>query len=440
MRLLTLLFLFLFFFNGCQGQKCSNEDEAIKIISSLPEVRKQENIIDSVTNHKHGVSYIVEDEKINKKEYIRIKTGYNGEFRWETYYIFYIDKKACSLYYYDTINGNLLTIEQWRNKSNKKKMNNMEAIEFSDLFNEGTIIKFNPKDLNNNTPEIQEFREKLELYEKHHPIIEDFDSDDLIMLINNETFFDLQHYIDSSWLQYFITKYKVDVTKLSNLMSKAIKQEDYNAVNILIEKGYVISDIELNIAKETLEDKKFNIDENKKDGYESYLVEKSKIDDISKMIKSKYLTNHIEDPDGYTNLRKKNANSEVLQKIKTGEQIEVLDNTGDWFLIKTKEGKTGYVHKSRISNNGNKTTSLFLHDRPNLSSFSREIVAKGEIEIVNQTVGWDFVKINGVTGYLATEEAKKEKEETEKKKNSFLADEEEIKPEKKKGFWDNLFG
>lgn len=57
----------------------------------------------------------------------------------------------------------------------------------------------------------------------------------------------------------------------------------------------------------------------------------------------------IQDTDGYTNLRKsKNNSSDILQKVKTGEPIEVLDNSGDWFLVKTKEGKEGYVHKSRI--------------------------------------------------------------------------------------------
>ncbi|WP_175550412.1 SH3 domain-containing protein [Chryseobacterium vrystaatense] len=57
----------------------------------------------------------------------------------------------------------------------------------------------------------------------------------------------------------------------------------------------------------------------------------------------------IQDPDGYTNLRKsKNTSSDILQKVKTGEPIEVLDNSGDWFLVKTKEGKEGYIHKSRI--------------------------------------------------------------------------------------------
>ncbi|WP_160139941.1 SH3 domain-containing protein [Chryseobacterium sp. c4a] len=57
----------------------------------------------------------------------------------------------------------------------------------------------------------------------------------------------------------------------------------------------------------------------------------------------------IQDPDGYTNLRKdKNTASEVLQKIKSGEQVNVLDQNGDWWLIETKDGKQGYVHKSRI--------------------------------------------------------------------------------------------
>lgn len=57
----------------------------------------------------------------------------------------------------------------------------------------------------------------------------------------------------------------------------------------------------------------------------------------------------IHDPDGFTNLRKdKTTTSEVLQRIKLGEQVEVLDNSGNWYLVKTKEGKKGYVHKSRI--------------------------------------------------------------------------------------------
>src|SRR5690606_21248119 len=65
----------------------------------------------------------------------------------------------------------------------------------------------------------------------------------------------------------------------------------------------------------------------------------------SYLIKGK-IQYRIQDPEGYTNLRKdKNSSSEILQKIKTGEQIEVLDNSADWYLVRTSEGKQGYVHK-----------------------------------------------------------------------------------------------
>lgn len=57
----------------------------------------------------------------------------------------------------------------------------------------------------------------------------------------------------------------------------------------------------------------------------------------------------INDPDGYTNLRKeKNAQSEILQQIKSSDTVAVLEDTGNWFLVKTKEGKEGYVHRSKV--------------------------------------------------------------------------------------------
>jgi hypothetical protein len=57
----------------------------------------------------------------------------------------------------------------------------------------------------------------------------------------------------------------------------------------------------------------------------------------------------IIDPDGYTNLRKdKNSSSEIIEKIKSGEKIEILDNSGNWWLIQTHSGKKGYVYKTKI--------------------------------------------------------------------------------------------
>ncbi len=86
------------------------------------------------------------------------------------------------------------------------------------------------------------------------------------------------------------------------------------------------------------------------------------------------------------------------------------------------------------------STSYLLYDRPDFQSYAQEVIVKGDIEYLHQVSGWDFVKVNGITGYLATEELKKEQQEIEKKKYTFLADEDEVKNKKKKGFWDNLFG
>ena len=232
------------------------------------------------------------------------------------------------------------------------KFNNMEnKIKFTDLFNEGTTIKFTPNDLEKNDPVIKIFKEKLENFNKNMSV-EDFDANNLSSLINNETFFDLQYYTDSSWLTYFIEKYKIDGTTLNHLMQEAISKEDFNAVKILLDHGYIVSAKDLEIIEDTKKNVQETIKEDKKEGYETYLVSESKIDKISTLSNSKFTTNKIQDPDGYTNLRKdKTATSEILQKIKSGEHIDVLDNTGDWFLVKTKEGKQGYVHKSRIKSN-----------------------------------------------------------------------------------------
>ncbi|MXO05615.1 SH3 domain-containing protein [Flavobacterium sp. HBTb2-11-1] len=55
------------------------------------------------------------------------------------------------------------------------------------------------------------------------------------------------------------------------------------------------------------------------------------------------------DPDGYTNLRKdKNSTSVVIEKIKSGERVEILDDSENWWLIKTSSGNKGYVYKTKI--------------------------------------------------------------------------------------------
>ncbi|WP_282630092.1 SH3 domain-containing protein [Empedobacter sedimenti] len=132
-------------------------------------------------------------------------------------------------------------------------------------------------------------------------------------------------------------------------MSTAINQEDFAAVKTL-SKNYIFSKKQI----EAAQSKKIYKDSlhGKLDIVEYYDPSYSKIDEILSFIKNSFVKNNIQDPDGYTNLRKeKNVQSAIIQQIKSGEHIEVLDNSNDWFLVQTKEGKEGYVHKSRIKNN-----------------------------------------------------------------------------------------
>ncbi len=95
---------------------------------------------------------------------------------------------------------------------------------------------------------------------------------------------------------------------------------------------------------------------NRNDGYKEFLDKneyfnynrlKDYVQDIYQPVKENAY--FVQDTDGYTNLRKeKNSSSEIIQKVKSGENIEVLDQNGEWYRVATKEGNRGYIHKSRI--------------------------------------------------------------------------------------------
>ncbi len=222
------------------------------------------------------------------------------------------------------------------------------TLNFDELFIEKATVKFKPQDINNtDNPEIIEFKEKLELYLDQNPKIEDFDVENLLSLVNNETFSNSEGYIDSSWIDYFIKKYKIDMFKLNDLLDLIIEKEDYNALKILINNGYIFSSKELSNAKK--KNVYINLIIKRNDVEDYYDKEYSKIKEIEALINKEYLSNHIQDPDGYTNLREgKSIKTEILEKISNGEKIQVLDNTSDWFLVKTKSGNQGFVFKTKI--------------------------------------------------------------------------------------------
>jgi hypothetical protein len=61
------------------------------------------------------------------------------------------------------------------------------------------------------------------------------------------------------------------------------------------------------------------------------------------------LTAVIDDPDGYTNVRRqRSASSEIVAKLTAGERFYTYKQPGNWWQVKTAGGAVGYVHVSRI--------------------------------------------------------------------------------------------
>lgn len=356
---ISLVIILLLIFNSCKGQNekdteiCNNESKVIQILSKLDEVKEAQNYIDIITNHKRGLSYLLENEIVEKKDCFRIKVGFNGKDHLETYYIFYVNKKNCADIYIDeTVSGDIITIAKWRSlkvKNNIKVNKNMKTKQeyFAVLFNESSTIEFTPEQINQDKPEIIEFKRKLKLFDDLNPDSNDFNFDNLRILINNEVFTNSENIINSSWLEYFVKKYNIDVKKLTGLFDLAIIQEDFDALKILLKYGYICSSKELNIIDDRM--KYFKSLHGKIDLDEYYDPSYSKIELIQKFVLNKFKSNRIKDTDGYTNLRKgKGTNFDVIEKINTYTKIEVLDNIGDWYLVKTKSGVEGYIHKSKI--------------------------------------------------------------------------------------------
>lgn len=72
-------------------------------------------------------------------------------------------------------------------------------------------------------------------------------------------------------------------------------------------------------------------------------------DKICETVKNTNTRYYVSDSDGYSNLREKaSSNSKIIQKVNSGNNVEVLEKNDDWWKISTEEGNVGYVHKSRI--------------------------------------------------------------------------------------------
>lgn len=98
--------------------KCCNEDSVLTMLLELPEVKALAKRIEAKTDGNRGVSSMVDYDEATSK--YNITMGFNGEERFETSFIFEVDKNTCEVKVSDAITGDLLPLEEWqeRNKNN----------------------------------------------------------------------------------------------------------------------------------------------------------------------------------------------------------------------------------------------------------------------------------------------------------------------------------
>ena len=86
----------------------------------------------------------------------------------------------------------------------------------------------------------------------------------------------------------------------------------------------------------------------------------------------------INDPDGYTNVRARpDKSAPLVDKVNDGEQFTVLKQAGNWCQVETQNGKTGYMHQSRVRfltqgqphPTGNDANSIITNSGPTGSGF-----------------------------------------------------------------------
>lgn len=108
-----------------RGLKC-NLSQAENAVFELDEVKKKYNLIDSISNHKEGISFMSDSLELNGIQFFEIRVGYNSELRFESYYTFYVEKENCSnIKIFEPIEGKIITLNDWRNL---EKQNNNESL------------------------------------------------------------------------------------------------------------------------------------------------------------------------------------------------------------------------------------------------------------------------------------------------------------------------
>jgi hypothetical protein len=105
-------------------------NEAENEIFNIEEVKNKNKFIDSISNGKHGISFI--SDSINREgiTYYEISAGYNSDIRFENYFTFFVEKGNCkNIKISNVIDGEIISLSNWRNNNVKVNKQEISLIE-----------------------------------------------------------------------------------------------------------------------------------------------------------------------------------------------------------------------------------------------------------------------------------------------------------------------
>lgn len=88
-------------------------------LMKLPFIKKANEYIDSFSNHKHGIMFMLDSSGKDENE-ISVQAGYNGDQRFETYYRFYVNPKTLDIKVYDVVHDNKIPVKDFIKSQLKK--------------------------------------------------------------------------------------------------------------------------------------------------------------------------------------------------------------------------------------------------------------------------------------------------------------------------------
>jgi hypothetical protein len=88
------------------------ENKITDALMKLSFVTKSSKYIDSFSNHRHGIAFMMDAPQENETD-VSVQAGYNGGERFETYYRFFVNPKTMEIKVYDPIEDKKLTIKEY---------------------------------------------------------------------------------------------------------------------------------------------------------------------------------------------------------------------------------------------------------------------------------------------------------------------------------------